>query len=200
MKINAIEPAGAFWQPDDKFPDDLPQVAFAGRSNVGKSSLINRLLGRRKLAPISSSPGKTRKIHFFKINGAFYLVDLPGYGFTRLPLKVRDKWRALVESYLEGNKDLRGVVNLIDIRHELSDLDRQMLLYLGGKGIPTLIALTKADKLGYAQRRRMAGSILEELGGSVTLDQVVVTSARTGEGCDSLLDAVADLVALSGKS
>ncbi|HUU27239.1 MAG TPA: ribosome biogenesis GTP-binding protein YihA/YsxC [archaeon] len=201
MKITSIQPAGAFWRPGDKFPEDLPHLAFAGRSNVGKSSLLNRLIGRRRLAPVSSSPGKTRKIHFFKINQAFYLADLPGYGYTKLPVKVRMLWRENIERYLEGNKLLRGVVHLIDIRHALSDLDSQMLAYLAQRGIPTVIALTKADKLSRSRRCRMTESLLDSLGGAVTRDQVVVTSARTGEGCPELLKAVEDLIArVSGSS
>jgi len=177
----------------EKFPDDLPQVAFSGRSNVGKSSLINRLLGRKKLAPTSATPGKTRKISFFKINSSFYLVDLPGYGYAKLPLKVKKLWRRTVDRYLESSRGLRGVVFLLDIRREISDLDHQLLLYLAQRKISLLLALTKADKLSRSQRRKRCENLLAALGESVADDQVIVTSARTGEGCAELLDAVQSL-------
>jgi len=193
MKILSIKPAGTYATPAEKFPDDLPQVAFTGRSNVGKSSLINRLLGRKRLAPTSATPGKTRKIQFIEINGTFYLVDLPGYGYAKLPLKVKELWRRTIDRYLESNRGLRGVVFLLDIRREISDLDMQMLLYLAGRKIPLLLALTKADKLSRSQRSKRRMSLLDALGGSVAESQVIVTSARTGEGCAELLDAVQSL-------
>ena len=193
MKILSIQPAGTYGNPAEKFPDDLPQVAFTGRSNVGKSSLINRLLGRKKLAPISKTPGKTRKIHFIEINSDFYLVDLPGYGYAKLPLKVKELWRRTVDHYLESSRGLRGVVFLLDIRREISDLDHQMLLYLAQRKIPLLLALTKADKLSRSERRKRCDNLFAALGGSVAEDQVIVTSARTGEGCAELLDAVQSL-------
>lgn len=193
MKIKSVEAAGAFWRPSDKFPDSLPQVAFAGRSNVGKSSLVNRLLGRRKLAPISSTPGKTRKIHFYEINGRFFLVDLPGYGFARLPEQVRENWRRLIERYFETSRGLRGVVCLVDIRRGVGELDRQMLFYLAEKQVPLLIALTKADKLGRGARDKARKEVLAALEGAVGGEQVLLTSARTGEGCGELLNSVGQL-------
>jgi GTP-binding protein len=193
MKIFSIQPAGTYATPAEKFPDDLPQVAFTGRSNVGKSSLINRLLGRKKLAPTSGTPGKTRKIQFIEINGSFYLVDLPGYGYAKLPVKVKELWRRTVDRYLEKSRNLRGVVFLLDIRREISDLDLQMLLHLARRKIPLLLALTKADKLSRSQRGKRLESLRAALGGSVAEDQVIVTSARTGEGCAELLDAVQSL-------
>ena len=193
MKIFSIQPAGTYANPAEKFPDDLPQVAFTGRSNVGKSSLINRLLGRKKLAPTSRTPGKTRKIQFIEINGSFYLVDLPGYGYAKLPVKVKELWRRTVDRYLEKSRNLRGVVFLLDIRREISDLDLQMLLHLARRKIPLLLALTKADKLSRSQRGKRLESLRAALGGSVAEDQVIVTSARTGEGCAELLDAVQSL-------
>jgi len=193
MKIYSIQPAGSFRTPAEEFPDDLAQVAFTGRSNVGKSSLINRLLGRKKLAPTSSTPGKTRKIQFININGHFYLVDLPGYGYAKLPLKVKELWRRNVDHYLENSRNLRGVVFLVDIRREMSELDLQMLLYLAQRKIPLLLALTKTDKLSRSQRSKRVKSLFAALGGSVAENQVIVTSARTGEGCAELLDAVQSL-------
>ncbi|OGF97867.1 MAG: hypothetical protein A2Z86_00475 [Candidatus Glassbacteria bacterium GWA2_58_10] len=200
MKIKSIEAAGAFWRPGDIFPDDLPQVAFAGRSNVGKSSLINRLLGRRRLAATSATPGKTRKIHFFKINGFFYLVDLPGYGYTKLPVEVRERWRHTVERFLTGSRALAGVICLVDIRRGLAEADRQLLFFLADKNIPLLIALTKADKLKFQQRKKTVESLLMELGGAILPEQVIPTSAQSGEGCAELLAAVEALISGPAKA
>ncbi|MCE5271993.1 ribosome biogenesis GTP-binding protein YihA/YsxC [bacterium] len=195
QKIKSVEPAGAFWRPGDNPPDDLPQVAFAGRSNVGKSTLINKLCGRHKLAAASGTPGKTRKLHFFLANSVFYLVDLPGYGFTKLPVEVREKWQRLIEGYLERSRGLRGVVCLVDSRHILMDSDRKMLHYLAGKGIPTLVALTKADKLKRAQQSQAVATLLKEMGGALERGQVLLTSSTSGLGMTELEQAVLELVA-----
>jgi len=195
LKIKSVEPAGAFWRPGDKPPDDLPQVAFAGRSNVGKSTLINKLCNRHKLAAASGTPGKTRKLHFFTVNKAFYLVDLPGYGFTKLPVEVREKWQRLIEGYLTGSHGLRGVVCLIDSRHILMDSDRQMLHYLAGQGIPTLVALTKSDKLKRSQQAQAVAALLKEMGGALERAQVLLTSSTSGLGMAELEQAVLELVA-----
>ncbi|MBN2288136.1 MAG: YihA family ribosome biogenesis GTP-binding protein [Candidatus Glassbacteria bacterium] len=195
MIIRSFEPAGVFRSVKDKFPDDLPQVAFTGRSNVGKSSLINRLAGRKRTAPTSSTPGKTRSIQFFKVNDSFYLVDLPGYGYARLPLEQRERWRKTVENYLGSSRGLRGVVSLIDIRHKLFDSDRLMLEYLAASRIPALVVLTKADKLGRGRQKQMATGLLQELGGLVAREQVITVSAVQGTGCESLLEAIGELVA-----
>ncbi len=193
-RIKSVEPAGAFWREGDRPPDDRPQVAFAGRSNVGKSSLINRLCNRRKLAAASGTPGKTRKLHFFLVNGSFYLVDLPGYGFTKLPIEVREKWQRLIEGYLNSSRGLRGVVCLIDIRHILMDSDRRMLQYLSAKGIPALVALTKADKLGRNQQAQAVSELLKEAGGALERGQVLLTSSQSGLGMVELEQAVLELV------
>ena len=196
MIIRSFEPAGVFQRPSDSFPDDLPQVAFTGRSNVGKSSLINRLVGRKRAAPTSSTPGKTRKIHFFKVNDCFYLVDLPGYGYARLPVEQKRKWHKTVENYLEKSRSLRGVVSLIDIRHKLFDSDRQMLVYLTSYCIPALVVLTKADKLSRSRQQQMTTGLLKELDGVVAPEQVVPVSAVKGTGCENLLSAIEELVTI----
>jgi GTP-binding protein len=169
-------------------------VAFSGRSNVGKSSLINRLLGRKRLAAVSSTPGKTRRIHFFRINDLFYLVDLPGYGYTNAPLKVSAEWRALVDRYLDSSTKLAGVVCLVDIRRELADTDRRLLVSLAERQIPLMIALTKADKLGRQKQTASARSLVAALNAAVAEEQVIATSATTGQGCSDLLDELAALV------
>ncbi|MFC1614874.1 ribosome biogenesis GTP-binding protein YihA/YsxC, partial [Gemmatimonadota bacterium] len=177
MKIHSFEPAHKLRRLSDQFPDDLPQVAFTGRSNVGKSSLINRLVGRKRTVPTSSTPGKTRVIQFYIVNESFYMVDLPGYGYARLPIKERIRWQTIVDHYLERSHDLRGVVSLIDIRHKLFDSDRQMLSYLASRSIPALVALTKADKLSRNKQQQRTAGLLEELEGMVDGEQVLPVSA-----------------------
>lgn len=192
MKIGRVEFAGAVAEPGEPPPELLPQVAFAGRSNVGKSSLLNLLVGRNRLARVSKRPGKTQQINFFRVDRRFFLVDLPGYGFARAPERVREGWGPLVESYLQETDELLGVVQLVDSRHEPTALDRQMLRYLARLRIPSLFVLTKADKLTRSERSERVRRAREELG--VPEDQLLLTSAKTGEGRDDLLRSVAALL------
>jgi GTP-binding protein len=134
-------------------PDDRPEVAFAGRSNAGKSSALNVLCGRRKLARTSKTPGRTQALNFF-VAGDGRLVDLPGYGFARVPAAVRAAWQALVENYLARRQGLRGVILLMDSRHPLTDFDRQLLDWGAARGLAFHVLLTKADKLGRGARTR----------------------------------------------
>lgn len=127
--------------------DNLPEIAFAGRSNVGKSSLINCLLSRKKLALTSSTPGKTRLLNFYLINQRFYFVDLPGYGYAKVSLTLREEWGNLIESYLTTRPALKGVVVITDARHDVSPMDMQMIEWLAEITIPFLVVATKADKL-----------------------------------------------------
>src|SRR5450830_382135 len=132
------------WRPESS----LPEVAFAGRSNVGKSSLLNTLVRRKSFARVSRTPGRTREINFFRINNGFVLVDLPGYGYARVSKEKKSGWKPLIESYLRRTTQLRGIVLLLDIRREPSDDDRAMLDFLAEMEVPTIVALTKMDKLG----------------------------------------------------
>tara|TARA_B100000579_G_scaffold264565_1_gene218098 strand:- start:162 stop:743 length:582 start_codon:yes stop_codon:yes gene_type:complete len=135
-----------------QFPTEtLPEIAFAGRSNVGKSTLINSLLNRKKLVKTSATPGKTQLINFFKVNDKFYFVDLPGYGYAKVPESVRRKWQDLVESYLSERKTLRNVVLIIDSRHNPTIQDRQLLAWLKYFQRPSLIVASKIDKLKRGQ-------------------------------------------------
>ncbi|MBI4408380.1 MAG: YihA family ribosome biogenesis GTP-binding protein [Gemmatimonadetes bacterium] len=207
MKIQAVEFAGMVARPGAPPPGRLPQVAFAGRSNVGKSSLINRLLGRTRspIAHVSVTPGRTQQIHFYLVRAVgsrggdfdFYLVDLPGYGFAHVPLEVRQRWRPLIERYLSGTPELRGVVQLIDARQGPTTEDRRMMQYLAGQGLPTLFALTKVDKLKASDRQKMLAGIVEAL--DVDEEQIVPFSARTGEGRDVLLGCLEDLLRQGGE-
>ncbi len=201
MIIKSVDFAGAIASPGGSVPAPLPQVAFAGRSNVGKSSLINRLLGRTRshVARVSTQPGKTREVNFFRVLAGresgdleFYLVDLPGYGYARVPARLRDAWRPLVESYLSDNRSLRGVVQLIDARHGPTQDDIQMITFLAHLGAPVLFVLTKVDKLSRSQR----ATRLPELARALAQDeeQILPFSALTGEGRESLLEALETLL------
>ncbi len=195
MLIRSVEFAGAVFAPGQSLPPSLPQIAFAGRSNVGKSSLINRLLGRprQKIARVSASPGKTQSLNFYEVNGSFHLVDLPGSGYARVPRAVRDSWRVLVRWYLAGSAELRGVVYLVDSRHPPTAGDLEFVGYLAETGTPTLIALTKVDKLKSRVREAgIAEPAAQKLG--VSEEQVVESSAKTGEGAGQLLAAMEALL------
>ena len=171
---------------------NLPEVAFAGRSNVGKSSLLNRMIHRKKFARVSNTPGRTREVNFFKVNDAFVLVDLPGYGYARISKERRAEWKPLIESYLKSSAELRGIVHLLDARHNPTNDDRQMLDFLSELGVPTIIVLTKMDKLRPAERTRR----ILELSAMLTLeeDQVIPFSAVTGEGRNELAEAMNSLL------
>ncbi len=209
MIIKSVEFAGAIGAPGGKHPSGaLPQIAVSGRSNVGKSSLINTLLGRTRtrVARVSATPGKTREINFFRVRAgteaggdiAFFLVDLPGYGYARVPVALRGAWRPLVEGYLGQSRHLRGVVQLLDIRHGPTPDDRKMLDYLAGLGAPTVFALTKADKLKRAERARQVERITRALGADA--EQVVPVSTLSGEGRAELLEALEGLIVEGGQS
>ena len=176
------------WRP----PSELPEIAFSGRSNVGKSTLLNKLVRRKALARVSATPGKTREINFYRVNDAFTLVDLPGYGFARVSKSVRAQWRPLVEGYLRRSEQLRGVVQLVDSRHDPSPEDYQMLAFLAELGVPTIVVLTKVDKLPKREVAERVSELTRQLG--VDEDQVIPFSAVTGAGRDELASAVVALV------
>jgi GTP-binding protein len=168
--------------------DGLPQVAFAGRSNVGKSSLINSLVNRRGLVKTSSTPGKTREINFFLINGGLYFVDLPGFGFARVPGKVQAGWGPMIEGYLLESPALRLVVFLIDIRHEPGKNDLVMHRWLVENEVPAVYVATKADKVTRGNRAKHLKAISDTLG--VAAGEIIHYSAMTGEGKSRLWDVI----------
>lgn len=177
-----------------QFPDwDFPEVAFAGRSNVGKSSLMNALMGRIGLAKVSSRPGHTRSINFFLVNDAVSFVDLPGYGFAKVPERVRESWKALIESYIEKRANLNGIVCIFDIRRDPDELDRGLLDYLAAIRRSAWIVLNKADKIPQPRRHAVKKTVLERLG----VQEGFLVSARTGLGIDPLLDAIGKVVTSS---
>lgn len=203
MKIRTVEFAGALAKPEGPLPGGLPEVAFAGRSNVGKSSLINRVLARNRtpIARVSGTPGKTQEVNFYRVDslaGAderpleFMLVDLPGYGFARVPKNLRGAWKPLIEGYLRRSGGLRGVVQLIDSRHAPSNEDMEMVEFLAALGIPALVVLTKVDKLKGGERSRRFESIASAL--ELDMDQIVPFSSTTGEGRDMLLTSLEGLL------
>lgn len=158
----------------------LPEVAFAGRSNVGKSSLINTLVGRKNMAHTSQAPGKTRFIHFYRVGQLFVLVDLPGYGYARVPQRIRRDWGPMVETYLRERKQLRLVVLLLDVRRTPAEMDLQLKEWLDARGMPWVAVATKVDKLSRVQRATQIACIARAMG--LVPEEVLVFSSVTGEG------------------
>jgi GTP-binding protein len=185
MKITSAEYIKAAVKPDHFPTSVLPEVAFAGRSNVGKSSLINTLVRRKKLAQTSATPGKTRLIHFYDINRRICFVDLPGYGFAKVSAEMRKSWRPMVEGYLKGRPNLVLVVVILDIRRDPSGDDVALAEWLSHHRISHLFVLTKADKLSGNERRKRRQSISAVLGLPGDGD-LILFSAKTGEGRDPL--------------
>lgn len=171
----------------------LSQIAVSGRSNVGKSSLINSLCRVRNLAKTSGTPGKTRLINVFLINEAFHLIDLPGYGYASVSRKEQQGWGKMMEEYFSRAEHLKLVLHLVDIRHDPSEGDRQMNAFLYQSGLPFRVVATKADKLSRAQQGRM----LPRLAGSLAVQpwEIIPVSSSTGEGRDRLLSVIGETLA-----
>ena len=166
----------------------LPQIAVAGKSNVGKSSLINSLCRRKALAKTSATPGKTRLINLFLLNGAFHLVDLPGYGFAKVDKKEKLRWGGMMEAYFRETEQLKLTLHLVDIRHEPTQDDLQMNEFLRACQLPFLVVATKADKISRGARMKQLAPICR--GMQVQPWQVICYSSETGDGRDQLLDAI----------
>lgn len=164
----------------------LPEIAMAGKSNVGKSSMINSLARNSRLARISSEPGKTRLINFYLINEAMFLVDLPGYGFAKAPKQEKQKWAAMIEGYLQQSPHLKRVLQLVDLRHPPTEDDQMMVEYLRHYDVPFTVVATKADKLSKAQRSRNIPVICRTL--AVQPWEVLVYSSQDGTGRERLLE------------
>lgn len=188
MKITASEFKISVASDKSFLNDGLAQVAFVGRSNVGKSSLLNMLTNRNKLAKTSSTPGRTRLINYFLINNAFYFVDLPGYGYAKASKTEARAWQALIEPYLVNNTQLKCVCVLVDIRHKPNELDKLMLDFLQYYSIPFLIVATKSDKLPKTKIKPALVQIANEL--KVGADNVVATSSENKNGQDALLSRI----------
>jgi GTP-binding protein len=192
FKVTACEYLASFASLKTLPTTGLPEVAFAGRSNVGKSSLINSLLGRHRLALTSSTPGKTRTLNFFLVNRAFHFVDLPGYGYARVSKEQRRNWKTLVEPYLQERPQLCGVVQLIDIRHEPMEGDRELVEWLDFHEMPALIVLTKADKLARGRARASFLKARQILG--LDEERVVMFSTKTNQGKDLIWRWIAERI------
>ena len=176
-------------KPEQYPPDQLPEVAFAGRSNVGKSSLINCLVRRKKLVRTSRTPGRTQTINFFLINNAFHFVDLPGYGFAKVPERVRAQWGPMVETYLGERRWLRGVVQIMDARKPPTPDDLQLWNWLRGNRVASIGVLTKADKLPRGKRKQSLMKAAESL--AVPADELILFSAVSNQGRKELLESLA---------
>ncbi len=176
-------------------PHDKPEIAFAGRSNVGKSSLINVLVNRKKIARTSSRPGRTQAINFFYVDNRLYFVDLPGYGYARVPLKVKKAWGIMVETYLRKRSNLRGVVVILDIRRDPSAGDIDLLNWLNRYGTPAILILTKADKLSHHQSMTRAKLIEGQLKG-IFSDKPTIFSAKTRRGREEIWEKIDRVTAI----
>ena len=166
-----------------------PEVSVAGRSNVGKSSLLNKLFGRKNLVKVSATPGKTANINFFDVDGITF-VDLPGYGFAKVSKAEKERWANLIGGYFEQERSFNLVISLVDIRHEAQKLDLEMVNFLQEAELPYIVALTKADKLSRGKQNQQAALLSRQLG--VPRDQMVITSSETGQGIDELKRRIAE--------
>ena len=174
----------------DQLPESTtPEIAFSGRSNVGKSSLINKLVRRKALARTSSQPGKTANINFYLADGV-RLVDLPGYGYAKVSGKERQRWADLIAGYFDQERSFNLVVALVDIRHDAQKLDVQMLDFLREADLPFVVALTKADKLSRAKADQQAARLAKQFG--IPRSQMIITSAERGTGIDELRRRIED--------
>ncbi|WEG14034.1 ribosome biogenesis GTP-binding protein YihA/YsxC [Pullulanibacillus sp. KACC 23026] len=189
MKINRADFVISAVKPDQWPKDGLPEIALAGRSNVGKSSLINTLLNRKNLARTSQRPGKTQTLNYFIINESFYFVDVPGYGYAKVSQAERKAWIRMIETYLTKNQQLRVVVQLVDLRHAPSAEDVQMYQFLKHYGIPVIIVTTKADKISRGQYQKHLKVVRETLNKDPE-DPIVLFSSFKGLGKDELWQAI----------
>ncbi|MCC5992144.1 MAG: YihA family ribosome biogenesis GTP-binding protein [Rhodobacteraceae bacterium] len=175
-------------------PADRMEVCFAGRSNVGKSSLINALTGRKAIARTSNTPGRTQEINYFTVGDSHYLVDLPGYGFAKAPVPVVEKWQRLLKSYLSGRATLRRAFLLIDMRHGVKDVDAQIMKLLDQSAVTFQVVLTKADKLGAAAQEKTLAQLRAALARHpAAYPELVVTSSEKGDGIPTLRAIIAGL-------
>ncbi|MCD6262563.1 MAG: YihA family ribosome biogenesis GTP-binding protein [Deltaproteobacteria bacterium] len=193
MNVSFVKSA---FREDHYPPADRPEIAFAGKSNVGKSSLINVLVNRKLLAKTSSQPGKTQAINFFDVNNRLYFVDLPGYGFARVPMKVKKSWGTMVEKYLSGRQTLKAVIVMLDIRRDISKGDIDILHWLRHYSIDSIVVLTKADKLSRQKARQRAVDIYGVLHDFLP-EPPVIFSSKTRQGRDHIWKKIEEVVSRS---
>ena len=200
MKVRVAEIEASAARVADLPPPGPPEIAFLGRSNVGKSSLLNRLAGRKRLARTSATPGKTRLLHVYRVEGeggSLRLVDLPGYGWARVSKAERRRWGDLVEGYLGTRGALRLAVLLQDLRRDPGEDEQELLEWLAQRGIPVLVVITKTDKLKPMRRKERIRALRADLG--LPAAQVVATSAETGDGIPDLWRAIAQTIGDAGR-
>ncbi|MDH7498932.1 MAG: ribosome biogenesis GTP-binding protein YihA/YsxC [candidate division NC10 bacterium] len=192
MKVSSAQYAGSVVDLNALPPSGLPEVGFAGRSNVGKSSLINCLVGVKGLAHTSSTPGRTRCLNFYLINSSFYFVDLPGYGYARVSKQMRSSFRGMVESYLKSRLQLKGMILILDGRHGAMSSDLLLRDWLIHEGLPFRVVLTKMDKIPFREWARVQTQAARLLGGE--RDRILLFSAATGEGKKEVWQAIEEML------
>jgi GTP-binding protein len=188
MIIQSAEFITSATQPSQYPPASLPEIAFAGKSNVGKSSLINTLVNRRHLVKTSTTPGRTQLINFFNVNDALVFVDLPGYGYAKVPVAIQKRWKPMVETYLSGRTTLKAAVLMMDIRRVPDDKDRYLIQWLAHYQIPVIYVLTKSDKLTRAQQIRQLALIADATG--IPQNHIILFSAKTRTGKELIWEAI----------
>ena len=192
MKILSAEFVTSATKPSQCPPAGSPEIAFAGRSNVGKSSLINALVNRKRLVKTSSTPGRTQLLNFFEINGNISFVDLPGYGYAKVPAAVRKKWGPMIETYLSTRTTLKGVVLIMDIRRSPRQEEFDLIQWLAGYSITTIPVLTKADKLSKTKQFKQQSAVAKDL--HVDPKELILFSAKSRQGKDVVWKAVLSLI------
>ena len=192
MKIISAEFVTSATKPSQYPPEGLPEIAFSGRSNVGKSSLINVLVNRKRLVKTSSTPGRTQLINFFDINDSFRFVDLPGYGYARVPASVKKKWGPMIETYLSGRSTLKAVVVILDIRRTPREEEHNLIAWLAHYAIARILVLTKADKLSKTKQDKQRAAVAGSL--AVNADDLILFSAKTRKGREDVWRAIEHLL------
>ncbi len=198
IKIKSAKFVTSAAKPSQYPSENFPEIAFAGRSNVGKSSLINTLVNRKHLVKTSSTPGRTRLINFFNINNAVTFVDLPGYGYAKVPESIRKKWGPMIETYLSERRSLKAIVVIIDIRRTPGTEERDLINWLNYYNICRIWVITKADKLSKNKQLKQLNTITRALG--VGKKDVILFSAKTRQGKDAVWEAILALIDLNHKS
>ncbi|MDP2643841.1 MAG: ribosome biogenesis GTP-binding protein YihA/YsxC [Desulfobacterales bacterium] len=182
-------------QPSQYPPAVLPEIAFCGRSNVGKSSLINALVNRKSLVKTSNTPGRTQLVNFFDINGAFSFVDLPGYGYARVPIAVKRKWPAMIETYLSTRKTLKGVVLIMDLRRTPNQEETNLIDWFDYHGIAKILILTKADKLSKTGQKAQHESFAKSF--ETDKSRLILFSTKSKQGMENVWQAIENLIETS---
>ena len=187
INYNTVKFVASYGKASQIPPSTCPEVSFVGRSNVGKSSIMNKIFNRRNLVKVSSTPGKTANVNFFEADGVHF-VDLPGYGFAQRSKGERDRWAQLIGDYFDLDRSFNLVLSLVDIRHDPSKLDHQMIEFLQEGEFPFIVALTKADKLSRNQQAKQTAAIKRQL--NVPAKNVIVTSSESGQGIEELREII----------